>query len=286
MARLFRRSAAVAIAVPSGTKLNQFQADVVEITDLRFRFTVKKSLSKEPNTAEIVVTNLSERSRAELQDKSLRISVRAGYEDTVSTIFVGDARDVDSAQNGPDWETTIQCGDGERGYRHGRTNESFRAGTKVSDVVKKFAANMGVDVKFAEGFIGELRGKQFVNGYAARGRAARELDRVLKAYGYEWSVQDNQLQILKPGDGTTETVVELTTESGLVGSPTLGSPQKKGKKPVLKCKSLLQPSIRPGRRIVIDSTTGIRGTFKVNQVTHTGDTAGGEWYTEVEAEPI
>lgn len=284
MAQLFRRKARLLIAVPVGTSLTQFSADVYEVEDLRLRFRVVKTLRKEPNTAEVTVTNLSQRSRAELQEKAFRITLQAGYADTLSTIFIGDARDVDSRLAGADWETKIQAGDGERGYRHGRVSESFKGGTSVAAVVRKFAAEMGVDASTASGFLSELTGRQFVTGYAAHGRASKELDRLLRTYGYGWAVQDGKLHVFKPDDSGFESAVELTPDTGLVDSPEMSSPEKKGGKPTLRVKSLLQPSLLPGARVVVRSTQH-DGTFKIKKVTHTGDTAGGEFYSELETEP-
>jgi hypothetical protein len=294
--QLFRRRAAITIASPVGAskRLDEYGADVIEITDMRFRFKVKKTLGKEPNTCEIEVTNLSEQSRAELQGKVLRVTLAAGYAATLGTIFVGDSRDIDSAPDGPDWTTTIQLGDGERGYRHGRTSNSFKAGTLVDRVLRKIADDMQLD-STTVGSVEALRGRQYVAGYVAHGRAARELDRVLRGYGLEWSIQDGKLQILEPEKATVESVVELDADSGLIGSPTLNTPgsstslspftgrvtSSKGK-PTLKARSLLQPEIRPGRRVRIDSVTGIRGLFKVTEVTHSGDTSGSDWFSDFE----
>lgn len=294
--RLFRRKATLTIAVPVGgaKKLNEYGADVIEVTDLRFTFKVKKNLAKEPNTCEVVVTNMSEQTRASLQDRTLRVTVSAGYEGTESVIFVGDSRHIDSAPEGADWSTKIQCGDGERGYRHGRVSESFRAGVPVTRVLQKIADGMGLDSAQVTGVDG-LRGRQYVGGYAAHGRASRELDRILKGYGYEWSIQDGKLQVLAPEESTQESVILLSAETGLVGSPTLNTPsptqslnpftnkvETHGGRPTLKCKSLLQPELRPGRRVDVDSVVGVKGRFVLHEVVHTGDTAGGEWYSELE----
>lgn len=294
--KLFRRKATVTIAAPlKGGALNEYGADVIEVTDLRFAFEAKKSLGKEPNTLKITITNLSEQSRAALQGRTLRVTVSAGYEGTEGVLFVGDSRHVDSRPEGADWTTVIQCGDGERGYKHGRVSESFRAGVPVTSVLQKVADGMQLDSTQVVGVDG-LRGRQYVKGYVAHGRASRELDKILKGFGYEWSIQDGKLQVLRPDTSTAETVVVLDAGSGLIGSPTLNTPSptqhldpftnrvvSSGGRPTLKAKSLLQPSIRPGRRVEIDSVVGIRGTFRVTEVTHTGDTAGGNWYTDFEA---
>lgn len=283
--KFFRHKASLTVTFPAGEALNQFGARVVEIADLRVQFRVRRHLSKEPNTAEIIVTNLSEQSRADLQGKGIRVVLNAGYEDAESSLFVGDVRDVDSSLDGPDWNTVIQCGDGERGYRFGRTSGSWRAGVRVTDVLRKIAEDMQLDsstIKGAE----SLAGRQFVAGYVAHGRSAKELDRILKGYVLEWSIQDGRLQVLSPPATTAESIVELSADTGMIGSPTLSTPEKRGDHPVLRVRSLLQPDIRPGRKISVDSITGIKGTFKVLEVEHSGDTHGGEWFTDIEGRPL
>lgn len=302
--KLFRRRASVSVIFPVGKTLGTYGGDIVEITDLRFQFKCKKTVGKEPNTCEVTVTNLSEQSRAAMQGKALRVTLAAGYEGTLSTLFVGDSRHVDSVPEEADWTTKIQLGDGERGYRHGRVNESFRSGVAVTHVLQKIADDMGLDSASVTGVTG-LQGLTLAGGYAVQGRAAKELDRLLKGYGFEWSIQDGKLQVLAPEAATAESILELTFESGLIGSPTLNTPQpgsgapvtgtidpftgrvttSRGK-PTLKARSLLQPEIRPGRRIQLDSVTGIKGTFRVSEVEHSGDTAGDEWYSDFEATPV
>lgn len=282
MARLFERRAKLLIALPVGDSLTRYRTNVVEIEDLRLQFKVTKTLRKEPNKAEISITNLAERTRAELQDKAFRVTLVAGYKDTAAVVFVGDTRAAQSRRSGADWVTTIEAGDGERGYQYARVNESFREGTSVLAIVRKLADKLGVDASQVHRFA-DLAGLQYVSGYAARGRAARELDRILRGYGYVWSIQDGRLIVAKPDALGFETAVELTPESGLIESPEMATPEKKGGKPVLKARSLLQPRILPGGRIVVRAESH-DGTYKVKRVEHSGDTAGGEFFSEIEAE--
>jgi hypothetical protein len=85
-------------------------------------------------------------------------------------------------------------------------------------------------------------------------------------------------------------VIVLDSTSGLIGSPAMGSAptaseKKKGAKPLLTAKSLLQPPIRPGRRVRVKSAE-YSGDFRAVKVTHDGDTAGGNWYTDLELEAL
>jgi hypothetical protein len=261
--------------------------DGVQVDGLRVKFKVTKTLVKEPNTLELEVYNLSENSRNQIKRKGAKVVVSAGYPGTEAVIFSGDARTVDHAKIGPDGITKIQCGDGERAFQFARFSKSFRPGTSVADVITAAAKSLGLDASAAvkriqqQDFKGGLL--QFVNGYAAHGKASSELDKLLKSVGLTWSIQDGAIQVLAPAE-TKGTAVLLSPDTGLVGSPEHGTPTTKGQPPVLKFRALLQPQIRVGGIVEIRSA-GISGQFRVQKLEHLGDTAGSDWYTSGEATP-
>lgn len=292
MAQLFERKARVAV-------------EGLLITDLRMQFKVKKTLKKAPSTCEVSISNLSETSRAALQKKSLKVILEAGYPDNIAQLFSGNSRYVDQKLEGATWVTKIQCGDGERAYRYLRTAESFRPGTRVVTVIESVMQSLGLPVI---GHLAELRQttEQFLQGYTAFGKVATELDRLLHNRGFTWSIQDGQLQILKVDGAFGEDVIRLAPDTGLIGSPEHGEPEKdvplqqvsgdaedvgftvpakkKTGPAVLKVKSLLQPGFRPGRRVKVESR-GVNGVFRIETVEHTGDTFGADWYSELECLP-
>jgi hypothetical protein len=67
-----------------------------------------------------------------------------------------------------------------------------------------------------------------------------------------------------------------------VGTPELGSPAEKTKPQTLKVKALLMPELRPGQLFQLNSIAHL-GAYKCRKVTHSGDTHGGDWQTEIEA---
>lgn len=262
--------------------------DSLRVEGLRVAFKADKTLKPEPNTLDLKVYNLAKASRAQMQSKGAKVILQAGYQDHVEVVFQGDARTIDHVRSGPDWITHVQCGDGERAYRNSRINASFAPGTKVQDVLRTLVKSLGLNSGnaldeigkggFREGF------DQFLNGYAASGNSATELTRLLDSAGLDWSIQDGALQVLKDSETAKNTAVLLSAATGMVGSPEHGSPNKRGLASVLKVKSLLQPSVRPGSLVQVEAI-GISGLFKAEKVTHQGDTAGPEMYTSVEARP-
>ncbi len=277
MSKLFQRACHIVV-------------DGKAVDGLRVSFKVMKTLEKEPNTCELAIFNLSESTRSSFQKKGAKVLVEAGYVGTTALIFSGDARTIDHIRQGPDWITKVSCGDGERAYEKARVSSSHKPGTTGSDIARGILdtfKGFGVDVVDAVKKIatGKLSTEQFVNGFSAFGSSSAELDRLLKGRGLEWSIQDGRLQILPAGEATTEVAIVLDSTSGLIGSPEHGTPDKKDGRSALKVKSLLQPEIRPGRRLRVNAS-GTKGDFRVVTVTHEGDTMGGPWYSDAECNAL
>ena len=108
---------------------------------------------------------------------------------------------------------------------------------------------------------------------------------ILRGTGYNWSVQDGKLQMLKESDLRSDQAALINIDSGLIGVPTLAAPQNAGGKPTLSLQCLLYPRLSPGAKLVLESRS-INGTFKIQSVNHAGDTHGTEWTTSVEATPV
>jgi hypothetical protein len=262
--------------------------DTLLVDGLRVQFKVVKSLKKEPNSCELTISNLSKATRSTMRKTRAAIILSAGYADTVAQIFSGHARTTDHKRNGPTWETLIQAADGEVQFQANRVSESFGPGTKVADVIAKLAGASGLnpgnvlEAARAGGFRGNL--DQFAQGYVAHGKAATELERIFKSAGLEWSVQDGALQVLKPGATSTTKAILLSPTTGLIGSPEHAAPDKKGKPSPLKCKALIQPQFKPGVRVAVQARD-VQGEYRIVKVTHTGDTHGPAWYSELEVRP-
>lgn len=295
MSVLFRRQVEVLLAVPLSEDLTHISAQTTLIKDLRVSFKVVKSLVKDPNTCEIKVYNLAESTRKALPGTGAKIILWAGYQGSIEQLYIGDAKTIDSVQDGTEWVTTVRCGDGERAIQSARISTSFGPGTPFGAVLTEIGRAAKVDIGNLGKVVSRLPSSaQYVHGYTAHGLALSELDKVLKAAGFEWSIQDGALQVLAPGETTTEEVIVLSSETGLVGSPEMATGEKKasGKKsekppakPVLKAKGLLQGGFRPGRRVQVNSRQ-YNGVFRCQKVEQEGDTASGPWYSALELEAV
>lgn len=278
--RLFERRWRVLVETGTGG------TDMLAIDGLRVAFKVKKTLKPEPNTCEVSVTNLNPDTRARLRGKAIRVVLQAGYVASIGTIFSGHARTIDHLHDGPDWVTRIQCGDGEgTGSGGARTGEAFGGGTSLPDKLQKLAGAMGVDSgNLTKKLAADPAAQRALSGHTSHGNAAREMDRILKRLGLEWSIQDGRLQLLKPGESTDDEAVLLSASTGMIGSPEHAPLDKKGGPTPVKIKSLLQPVFRPGRKVQLDAEA-TKGLFAIDKLSHTGDSEGNDWYSELELLP-
>lgn len=259
--------------------------DDLQVKDLRMTFKVSKTLKKEPNSTAVTITNLAQATRKAMRSKGAKLSVLAGYDGRVQEIFSGKTRRINHVHERPEWTTKIECGDGEQEFLWSRVSTSFKAGTKWKDVVHQVGKALLENTGNLEAKLAPIA-DQFANGYTAHGRSAAVFDKLLKGKNLEWSIQDGRLQLLSPGEANTDSITVLSADTGLIGSPEFGSADKKSEKQhlpdVLKAKTLLQPHLRPGSLVRVESRQ-INGNFRVTEVHHEGDTAGGDFYTEIEA---
>ena len=258
---------------------------------LRVQFKIERTLQPEPNTADVSIFNLAKESRSAIQEKGIPTEIEAGYFGNTSLIFKGDLDYGSTVRTGTDWVTTFQATDGGKKYRSARINLPFDAGTRIGDVLKTAADSLGLGLGnvAAEISKGIPRGAlQYVKGLVLSGQGSKEFSKIVKRAGFEWSIQDGQIQLTRPGQvlDPNEAIV-LNQSTGLIGSP------EQGEKGLLKARSLLQPDLQPGKRVQIQAgprdasgTPEIDAFFRVEKTIFSGDTWGGDWYSDIEARPV
>lgn len=265
--------------------------DTIEITKLDVAFSVTKTLKKEPNTCDLTIYNLNPDHRSQLaQVKTPWVKIEAGYKGdgtgsgNKALIFHGQLRGVHSYREGPDWITELHSGDGEKALKNARINKSYSKGTRVGTIIDDLVEAMGIGkgnsqvkswlAKWTSG------GSEILNGLVLSGSCREELTGILKSMGMEWSVQDGELQILDTGKPLEGVAVVLSPSTGLVGSPTLGS------EGIISITSLMNGAIVPGSTISLDSSEMPKGFYRAERCDYVGETAGQDWYVNIEAKAL
>lgn len=251
---------------------------------LRVVFKVEKSLAKDPNTAEVEIYNLKESTRGLLARKGISTTVDAGYADgDPHTIFRGKLDYGATSREGSDWVSTFESTDGGKEVRESRINISYKQigfGAAIREVASAMGLGLGnVEEKIAGG---NIRGalESFSKGLVLSGQTAPQFDKLVKSFGFEWSIQDEQIILIEPAAYLDPTrAILLNPDTGLIGSPQAGD------KGSVEARSLMIPSLQPGRKVRIESSL-VNGFFRVERSVFVGDTWGQDWYTDIEAKPL
>lgn len=281
MPELYRRAWALEVG---SLRIDGRRPDQLRPLDVSFE--VEKSTKREPNTFSASIRNLAPEHRAELEGaSSIRVSLEAGYEDLISTIFEGDLRDGRSKKaakrrvDNVDVITELEGEDGGSSYRTATVQRSFAAGTSVSTVLEAAVDALGVGPgnlrELGAAVELEAGGGTYPEGTVLSGQAHREVDRIVRSVGLTWSVQNGNLILRRRNQPVEATAYHLTPRSGLIGSPS------KDNEGLISAVALLIPELYPGRRVVLDSQELDAQTY-VDRVKYVGDTAGNDWYAELE----
>lgn len=294
-------------------RIIEIQVDEIKLGELDVAFRVVKTLKKEPNSCELTIFNLNADHRAQLaQLEKPVVQIKAGYrgrpetgaaaaaaaaaaavaalgnsvtrnDPGVGLVFLGDVRSAGSVYEPPDWVTTLESGDGETASQFARINRSFAKGTSLKTALREAAKAIGVGIgnaikKAEEGKLLDAGG-EFLNSLTLSGPATKEMDRLVKSAGLEWSIQDGVLQILSPGKPLEDTSVLLSPTTGLVGVPTIDSDG------IVKIRALLNADIIPGRQIELQSKT-VTGRFRAERCEYTGSKFDRDFYVEIEGKEL
>lgn len=239
--------------------------------EIKITFDVSKSISSQANDATIRIWNLAESSRNAIGKELDQITLEAGYmppgeSGNVGIIFKGQIRDPEHTREGADIITTLTCGDGDKAFRRATISKTYPAGTKVEDVVEGVYQELEKE--------GVSRGEwrfpddmqPFRRPYSMCGGCKRELDTIGRGKGFYWSVQNGAMEV-HPADGFVGGIVLITPQTGMIDVPTITDNG-------VKVSCLLNPEIRPGRRVRIESQVlemnAEGGEYRVSDAIYSG----------------
>lgn len=258
----------------------------IKITELRTKFKCEKNNEGHPNKASIEIYNLSDKTRALFEAKNTRVQLSIGYlglrpngllgtgfqgSSNVEAVFIGNISKVKHDRDNVDIVTKLEVKDGGNKFRNSRLDKGFPPGVKIKDIIQELADSMGLPVSSLQG----IPDKNYANGFTVSGLVRDHLNKLALNYKFEWSIQDETLQIIPQDKTTDDGEILLTPDSGL-----LGVPAKTDKGVEFSC--LIQPRLKPGKRVRIESRT-LTGSFKLRKVSHEGDSTHGDFISKVEA---
>jgi hypothetical protein len=257
-----------------------------KITDLRIEFTIEKSDTSDPNKGTVKIYNLSNDTHNQVAVADNHITLRAGYRDeTVATICFGDVLRGDRHRDGMDRVTELEIFDSRISMMSGIVSVSYAKETPAATIVQSYLDAIGLAFKGTENI---PAGEYYRHGYTFNGMATDGLKEVLNRFGLAYTVQNEMLYILKPGQAAETVGLELTPKSGLLTTPQYVTDKTEeddieadpdGR---WKFSTMLFPELVPGAACLVRSST-LDGTVKITKAVYRGDNWLGDFQIDIEA---
>jgi hypothetical protein len=263
---------------------------------LRVEFAIERDLTQETNKSNVRISNLAPQTAKELEADDVIALLEAGYAEDIGLrrIFVGAVTAATTTWEDAGTVTSLELSDGQIPLRDTVLALSYAPGVLGRKIFDDIAGQMGLSSYIAPDAVFA----SYPNGYSYIGKASPCLDKICRAAGLVWSIQNNILTVILAGGSTGIRALVFSADSGLIGSPErivkgVRRPDKEAqkKRKVKKDKTekragwkitaLLAPTVNPGDLVRIESPT-VTGWFRVESLRHTGDSRGQEWYSELE----
>jgi hypothetical protein len=265
----------------------------LDVSQLKCRFTVAKTLTQDPNYSDITIYNLSAESEGALIMLGSRVILEAGYEgqDHYGCIFDGQVvQSIRSKEKGTDYLLTLVCLDGDGYLNQNLIQATLAAGQSARTIAESCVTKAEIPA-YGGAISTGLSEQKLARGRVLFGAPSDILRQVAQSNQAQLYVEDGTVHIIKAPDVPSGEAIRLTPETGLVGSVEQTEDGCRG-----IC--LLNPRIRlntllsiPAQSVVArhmdkdKSATAISqgGIYRVAAITHKGDTRGDDWYTQFEA---
>lgn len=271
------------------------QGQALDLSALRIKFKCKKTGIMTPNAADIIVYNVEAKTQKLIQSEFTKVILNAGYVGNFGLIFKGNVKQfIAGRESATDTFINLNCGDGDQAYNFATINQSIAAGaTPQAQLNAGLTAMSGMGIQ--PGYTGQMPAVALPRGKIIYSNARDHLKKLADTYGFAWSIQDGNLVFLSQGTYLPNQAVLLTSKTGMIGTP---QQTTEG----IQTKCLLNPNIKVHGRVKLDNASIAKmqidfftpgspanypspisndGMYYALIVEHSGDTRGGDWYTNL-----
>ncbi|MDR2150135.1 MAG: hypothetical protein LBO67_04840 [Spirochaetaceae bacterium] len=256
-----------------------------KITDLYIEFTVEKTQEQEPNTGTIKIYNLSENTSSQVCVAGNHITLKAGYKDeTIAALFFGDVVKGQRKRMQTDYVTELAVKESRTAVMASQVSISYDKNIEATTIIQALIDAIGLPSVGIENVPSDA---QYPGGFSDIGNACDILTTVLNKFDLTFTIQNEQLYIIKPGEIVETTGLVLNKDTGLLTLPQPIS-DKTGDSDIeseasnkWSFKALLFPELIPGAGCKVESST-YNGELLIMRATFKGDNRVGDFYVECE----
>lgn len=239
--------------------------DFIEVKlPFTIEFDIQRSDLSQANVASIRVYNLSKNNRDRIRHDQWDIGVfqacqlKAGYGNTLATIFAGNIQQAWSFRENVNFITQIESLDNGFALANATANTEFISGTPLQTVVETLA---GLIPNASIGAIGEYTGN-LSRGNSYSGNPCEILDALT---GGGFFVDNGKIFCLNDNEVTFGAIQVINSQSGLLGTP-LREFQ------YVNINILFEPRVSIGQKIRLESFTdsSFNGDYRIKSIHHKG----------------
>jgi hypothetical protein len=221
------------------------------------------------------------------------VILRAGYTNKSDIIFTGVITNVFREREGASIATRLLCRSGSAVIDKPLADSSYNPGVAVIDVLKDIASTWSRRLMVDES---QFEGEKMVSGYVLLNDVTVELNRLARAYNFDWNDHNGQLFVTRRGAPRKTAVNEISQFTGMIGIPerTRG-PEGLGVYVVNR----LNPYFRINQRIYVKSEfntfnsgnlmvtpiagdASTTGEYNIIALRFRGDSFGNQWLVEID----
>lgn len=286
--QLFNRQYSLSLGLPKQTAAIRYGNIPLSaggiISPLRISFDIERNtVGASQNHSKIELYNLSIESRQKIA-KGWVLQLNAGYKGMTGTIFTGNVFNAFSTRKSSDVVTTLECFDGGPAISYGVLDKSYGPGTPIFQILQDIsnAMNLTTDANptgVNAGVVIGLPDYKIGYSFVAHGSCKDSLDKLLKPFNLNWSVQNSALTIM-PDTTASGTAILVSKHTGMIGVPSYNNG-------LLKFHNLLNPQLVPNQLIkMISDNSSLNGYYKCFTCKYQGDTHDSKWGIEIDANRV
>jgi hypothetical protein len=243
---------------------------IIEIRELRIKFDIKKSRSREQNKATIEIYNLNETTRANIKNEGVTVELFAGYADDVGLIFRGDIREVSHKKTNADIVTTITAGDGDNALRKSTVNTTLPSSSSLKAHINALVFNLkGIKIGKIVGIDG-LEGNKRATTFI--GSVREELDRLATKYDFAYTIENHIFSLVRNKQHTGLREI-INVDSGMIEAPVA---TERG----VDVKTLLNNNLKCNDLFRLESKF-LKRNYRIDELIFKGDTHSQEWFSSI-----
>ena len=238
--------------------------------------------------ADIALYNLSADTANKAFKRGVKLSLRAGYADSIDNIFTGSIQNVLRERVGPDTITRLICRGGKLTEEQTQINETLGKNVAAVDIIKACVKAMEYPIVINDAQFSDI--DPYPYGYSLSGDPRVYLDNLAKTHAFNYVIENERVIVVREGyarDGETFVVSQFTGMEGIPEITEVG----------VDVTVRLNPKVRIGGKYRIESNLATfnfgnsyfvnipesagKGEYKIFRVSHTGDTKGDAWSTRI-----